>query len=73
MESQFPQSGVWFDHEWALVFDVEAQAFRDWVYDNKIPHVSAFRSILVDAADIVRICKKVRERKPPSPRKGVRR
>ncbi|AMV18926.1 Tyrosine recombinase XerC [Planctomyces sp. SH-PL14] len=48
--SRLPQSGVWFDDELAKVFRVETQSLREWVYRNGIPHIPAFRGILVDVA-----------------------
>ncbi|WP_197489320.1 tyrosine-type recombinase/integrase [Planctomyces sp. SH-PL14] len=41
---------MWFDDELAKVFRVETQSLREWVYRNGIPHIPAFRGILVDVA-----------------------
>lgn len=69
--SRLPQSGVWFDDELAKVFRVETQSLREWVYRNGIPHIPAFRGILVDVADIIEFAKVCLPRDGASDGKGA--
>ncbi len=62
--SRLPQSGVWFDDELAKIFQVEVSTIREWVYRTGIPHIPAFRGILVDMADIIAFARVVPQAKP---------